>query len=84
MEKFIIGVAVGGVCGALLIANSYKMRALVKKGQDELQKKFDDMLDEKLKDMGQQIDETAKDVQALGKKAVKKVKEKAKKLTENA
>lgn len=84
MEKFIIGVAVGGVVGALLIANNYKMRALVKKGQDELQKKFDEMMDEKLKTMEEQIDETAKDVKSFGKKAVKKVKDKAKKLTENA
>ena len=54
MEKFIIGIAVGGLCGALLVANNYKMRALVKKGQEEVQKKLDDMLDEKLDDMEQQ------------------------------
>ena len=79
-----MGVAVGGICGALLIANNYKMRALVKKGQEEVQQKLDTFMDEKLNAMEKQVDETAKDVKELGKKAVKKVKEKAKKLTENS
>ena len=83
MEKFIIGVAVGGICGALLIANNYKMRALVKKGQEEVQQKLDTLIDEKLNAMEKQVDETAQDVKNFGKKAVKKIKEKAKKLTDN-
>ena len=83
MEKFIIGVAVGGICGALLIANNYKMRALVKKGQEEVQQKLDTLMDEKLNAMEKQVDETAQDVKNFGKKAVKKIKEKAKKLTDN-
>ena len=83
MEKFIIGVAVGGICGALLIANNYKMRALVKKGQEEVQQKLDTLIDEKLNAMEKQVDETAQDVKNFGKKAVKKITEKAKKLTDN-
>ena len=36
MEKiFCLGVMIGAVGGALLIANSYKMRSLVKKSQAE-------------------------------------------------
>ena len=84
MEKFIIGVAVGGICGALLIANNYKMRALVKKGQDEVLQKLDETLDDKLNAMEKKVEDTAQDVKDFGKKAVKKVKEKTKKWTENA
>lgn len=84
MEKFIIGVAVGGICGALLIANNYKMRALVKKGQDEVLQKLDETLDDKLNAMEKKVEDTAQDVKDLGKKTVKKIKEKAKKWTENA
>ena len=58
MEKFAIGVALGMVGGALLVTNNYKMRMLVKKSQDEVQAKFDEMLDEKL----QAMDETANKV----------------------
>ena len=36
MEKFIGGLALGAVMGALLVANSNKTRQLVKKGQDNL------------------------------------------------
>ena len=51
MEKFAIGILLGGVAGALLCANNQKMRSLVKKSQEELQTKFDEMLDEKLRNM---------------------------------
>ena len=67
MEKFIMGVAIGGLCGALLVANNYKMRALVKKGQDEAQKKLDELLGEKLDEMEQQAKDTVKDVKKFGK-----------------
>ena len=83
MEKFIIGVAVGGLCGALLVANNYKMRALVKKGQEEVQKKLDELLDEKLDEMEQQAENVVKDVKKAGKKATKKLKEKLEKATDN-
>lgn len=48
MEKFAIGVLVGGAVGALLIANNYRMRQLVQKGQEEIQNKLNQMMDEKL------------------------------------
>ena len=48
MEKFIGGLAVGAVLGALLVANSCKARALVKKSQTELLEKVDAMMDERL------------------------------------
>lgn len=49
MEKFTLGLAIGGLGGALLIANSYKMRALVRKGQAEAQERVKKYIDEKLK-----------------------------------
>ena len=58
MEKFAIGMLLGVVGGALLTANNYKMRALVKKSQTEIQEKLDSLMDEKLKEM----DETAEHV----------------------
>ena len=52
MEKmFCLGLALGMVGGALIVANSYKARALVKKSQAELLEKVDEMMDERLKDM---------------------------------
>ena len=49
MEKlFCLGLALGMVGGALLVANSYKMRCLVKKSQAEMVQKCDEMMDEKL------------------------------------
>lgn len=38
-EKFIIGLALGMVGGALIVANSVKARTLIKDGQDELAQK---------------------------------------------
>lgn len=50
MEKmFCLGVLLGTMGGALLIANSYKMRSLVKKSQAEFIDKVNEMMDEKLK-----------------------------------
>ena len=52
MEKlFCLGVAIGMVGGALIVANSYKARSLVKKSQAELMEKMDEMMDERLKAM---------------------------------
>ena len=48
MEKFIFGVALGGLAGALLTANNYKMRTIVKKSQEEVQSKLDKLMDEKI------------------------------------
>ncbi len=50
MEKlFCLGVALGMVGGALLVANSYKARSLVKKSQSEIMEKVNEMMDERLK-----------------------------------
>ncbi len=57
MEKFAIGVLVGGLGGALLVANNYKMRTLVRKTQEEVQGKFDQMMDEKIRAMDAMTDE---------------------------
>ncbi len=51
MEKFVVGVLLGMVGGALLTANNYKMRMLVKKGQEEVTAKFNEMMDEKIEMM---------------------------------
>ena len=51
MEKFAIGLLVGGLAGALLVTNNYKMRTLVRKGQEEVQNKLDEMMDEKIRQM---------------------------------
>ncbi len=48
MEKFILGLAVGMAGGALLVANNCKLRHLVRKNQDELMKKAESYIDEKL------------------------------------
>ena len=52
MEKmFCLGLMLGAVGGALIVANSYKARTLVKKSQMELVDKVNDMMDEKLQAM---------------------------------
>lgn len=51
MEKmFCLGLIVGAVGGMLIVANSYKARALVKKSQDELKQKVEKAMDEKLQE----------------------------------
>ena len=54
MEKFIAGLLLGGIGGMLVVANNYKVRSLVKKGQDEVTEKFDKMLDEKMAELENQ------------------------------
>ena len=49
MEKFTIGLLLGGIGGALLAANSCKMRTLVRKGQEEIKQRLDEMMDENSK-----------------------------------
>ncbi len=51
MEKFIAGLAVGTVLGALWVANSNKTRTLVRRGQEEFKEKLDAYIDEKLASM---------------------------------
>ena len=81
MEKFAIGVVVGMLGGALLVANNYKMRTLVKKGQAEIGAKLDKLMDDKIEDleekaeeMSDAVKEKAEDVkqQMKGKKTAKK------------
>ena len=52
MEKmFCLGLMFGMVGGALIVANSYKARTLVKKSQSEVMEKVNEMMDEKLQAM---------------------------------
>ena len=52
MEKmFCLGIMLGMVGGALIVANSYKARTLVKKSQSEVMEKVNEMMDEKLQAM---------------------------------
>lgn len=47
MEKiFCLGLVMGAVGGALLVANSYKVRSFVKKSQAEVMQKVDEKMDE--------------------------------------
>ena len=49
MEKiFCLGLMFSAVGGALLVANSYKARSLVKKSQADVMQKVSDMMDERL------------------------------------
>ena len=72
MEKFIIGVALGGIAGAVLTANNYKMRMLVKKGQEELQAKLDKFMDEKI----EMVEEGVENLKTEAKEKIEEVKEK--------
>lgn len=55
---FCLGLVLGAVGGALIVANSYKARSLVKKSQAELLEKVDEMMDERLKDMSEKGEKT--------------------------
>ncbi len=48
MEKFFLGLAVGMLGGALIVANNCKVRNLVKKNQDEIMEKAEKYIDGKL------------------------------------
>lgn len=82
MEKFAIGLVIGGLGGALLAANNYKMRTLIKKGQEEVKIKLDKLMDEKIETMEDVVDdmkEKAADTAKNAKEKVEEVKEKVKK-----
>lgn len=54
MEKmFCLGLMFGMVGGALIVANSYKARSLVKKSQSEVLERVNQAMDEKLNSMNQ-------------------------------
>ena len=73
MEKFIIGVALGGLAGALLTANNYKMRILVEKGQEEVQAKLDKIIDEKIEMMEEGVENIKEEVKEKKDAAMDKV-----------
>ena len=73
MEKmFCLGVMLGALGGALLIANSYKMRSLVKKSQAEFVEKVNQVMDEKLNCTNGQCDQKQQEAYAPEKKEKKK------------
>lgn len=82
MEKFALGMLVGGIGGALLVANNYKMRALVKKTQEEVRAKFDQMVEEKIEAAEKVTEEIKEDISAAAKKAEKTMKKAKKAVTE--
>jgi hypothetical protein len=71
MEKFAIGLALGCLGGALLTANNYKMRMLVRKGQEEAQSKIDKMIDDRLRKMDDVDEDTDENQRAHSKKKSK-------------
>ena len=61
MEKmFCLGLMLGMVGGALIVANSYKARTLVKKGQTEVIDKVGQMMDEKIQELCQKSEGESK------------------------
>ena len=79
MEKFAIGLVAGGLLGALLVANNNRMRAFVKKAQDETQAKLDAFMDDKIRKMEkstekivEQAEEKVEDVKDKFSKKTKK------------
>ena len=80
MEKFAIGLVIGGIGGALLAANNYKMRTLIKKSQEEVQAKLDRLMDEKIEAM----EEATENLKEKAEETVEKVKEKVSEATEKA
>ena len=80
MEKFAIGLVIGGLGGALLVANNYKMRTLIKKGQEEVQMKLDKLMDEKIDEMSNAVEKVKEEVS----ETADTVKEDAEELTDKA
>lgn len=72
MEKFITGAALGMLAGALLTANNYKMRTLVRKGQEEVTSKLDQMLDDKI----EMLDKSAKKIKKQAEEKAEEIEEK--------
>ena len=69
MEKFTIGLAVGALLGAAVVANSQKTRRLFIKSQEYIKSKIDDIIDEKMEDLDDdQEDEEDEPVQRKFKK----------------
>jgi len=51
VEKFILGLAVGMAGGALIVANNCKLLNLVKKNQEDIMKKAEKYIDNKLEEL---------------------------------
>ena len=62
MEKFAIGIAIGAIVGAAIVANSQKTRQLVVKGQEEIKSKLDTAIDQKLQEFEDDDDEEDEEV----------------------
>jgi hypothetical protein len=64
MEKFFLGLAIGMAGGAIIVANNCKLRNLVKKNQDDIMKKAEQYIDQKLSSFeGNQQSDTQADAQ---------------------
>ncbi len=48
MKEFITGIALGMAGGALVVANSCKLRKMIKKNQEEVMQKAEDYIDRQL------------------------------------
>lgn len=73
MEKFAVGVVLGALCGALLVTNNYKMRTLVKKGQDEVTEKLDKLMDEKIDELNEETKRLKEDAKEKTEEIVENV-----------
>ena len=63
VEKFILGAVIGMCGGALIVANNCKLRNLVKKNQDDLLKKAEQLIDSKLEKLEQATESMTAEVQ---------------------
>ncbi len=79
MEKLAIGMILGGIAGALLTANNYKMRTLVRKGQQEVQAKLDKLMDEKIEQMEEGVESLKSEAKEQADELTEKKARKAKK-----
>lgn len=80
MEKLVIGMLIGGVAGAVLTANNYKMRTLVRKGQEEVQAKLDQLMEDKIRE----FEESAERVKTVTKEKAEEWKEDMEETAERA
>ena len=49
MKEFVMGLAMGMAGGALIVANSCKLRQMIKKNQEEILQKAENYIDEQFK-----------------------------------
>ena len=75
MEKFAVGLVLGALCGAVLVTNNYKMRTLVKKGQEEITEKLDKIMDEKINEIDKKTEEIKEEVKEKKDELVDKMKD---------